>query len=181
LFLRVFFTRTGVHFAGNRFKTHASLDPEMKGVIFFLTGGADMDALRQSVIDATGLEPAIAKAAIGHVLLFLRDEAPEGHVAEFIDKSPQAHEAVQAAAATFDGGVTAAIEGLTSFMGHGRADVNILAGKLENLGLSENQIISVTSEIMAHAETLIGPDGAARIRQILPALAERFAGGRREI
>ena len=50
------------------------------------------------------------------VTVFLRDEVPEGHVAEFIDKMPQAHEAVQAAAAMGDGGVTQAIEALTSLL-----------------------------------------------------------------
>jgi uncharacterized protein YjbJ (UPF0337 family) len=132
-----------------------------------------MEVLTEDVINATGLESSVAKAAVGHVLLFFRDEAPQGHIAEFIDKNPLAREAVQAAAATGDGGVTAAIEGLTSFMGHGRADVNSLAGKLENLGLSEEQIGRLVDQIMSRAGTLIGPEGAARIREILPALAER--------
>ena len=65
-----------------------------------------MEKLTRDVTDVTGLEPSIAKAAIGHVLLFLRNEAPEGHIAEFIDKMPKAHEAVEAAAASGDGGVT---------------------------------------------------------------------------
>jgi len=47
---------------------------------------------------------------------------------------------VAAAAATGDGGVAQAIEGLTSFMGHGRAGLNRLAGKLANLGLDEAQM-----------------------------------------
>ncbi len=132
-----------------------------------------MEALTTKVVSTTGLEPRIAKAAIGHVLLFLRDEVPEGHIAEFIDKSPLAHEAVQAAAAMGDGGVTAAIERLTSFMGHGRADTNVLAGKLENLGLTEAQVNRLVNEIVSRAEILIGAAGAAKIRQILPDLAER--------
>ncbi len=132
-----------------------------------------METLMSDVAASTQLEPSIAKAALGHVLLFLRDEVPESRVAEFIDKNPLAHEAVQAAAARWDGGVTAAIEGLTSLMGHGRADVNILAGNLENLGLSAEQINRLAQQIMARAESLVGPDGAARIREILPALAER--------
>jgi len=45
-----------------------------------------MELLTTNVMDATGLDPTIAKAAIGQVLLFLRSEAPLGHVAEFIDK-----------------------------------------------------------------------------------------------
>jgi hypothetical protein len=133
-----------------------------------------MELLTTNVTDATGLDPAIAKAAIGHVLLFLRNEAPQGHVAEFIDKMPGAHAAVEAAAAHGDGGVTAAIEGMTSFMGWGRADTNILAGKLLNLGLDEKQIMTLVNQKLARAEAVVGAEGAAKIRAILPALDERF-------
>jgi len=58
-----------------------------------------MELLTTNVMDTTGLDPATAKAAIGHVLLFLRGEAPLGHVSEFIDRVPGAREAVAAAAA----------------------------------------------------------------------------------
>ena len=128
-----------------------------------------METLTTNVMAATGLDPAIGKAAIGHVLLFLRDEVPEGHVAEFIDNTPEAHEAVKAATATDDGGVTALIGGLESLWGHGRADVNILYGKLMNLGLDETQIMSLVKELVSQAETLIGADGLARVMRILSA------------
>ncbi len=133
-----------------------------------------MEKLTRDVTEVTGLEPSIAKAAVGHVLLFLRDEAPGGHIAELIDKMPRAHEAVEAAAASGDGGVTAAIEGMTSFMGHGRADTNILAGKLLNLGLNQRQIVDLVNEVLSRAESVVGAEGAAKIREILPALNERF-------
>jgi hypothetical protein len=85
---------------------------------------------------------------------------------------PQAREAVAAALATGDT-VTVAIEGMRSFMGHGRADLNILAGRLENLGLNEDQIRNLLNEVVLRAQTLIGPEGVDRIKQILPALEER--------
>lgn len=133
-----------------------------------------MEKLTTNVMDATGLEPAIAKAAIGHVLLFLRAEAPQGRVAEFIDNTPEAREAVEAALARSDGGVTAVIEGMTSFMGYGRADTNILAGNLLNLGLDEKQIKRLVTEMLSRAESLVGAEGAEKIRRILPSLDERF-------
>ncbi len=132
-----------------------------------------MEELSRRVVDSTSLEPSIAKAAIGHVLLFLRDEVPSGHIDELIDKMQGAREAVAAAQATGDGGVTQAIEGLTSFMGHGRADLNILVGKLANLGLTEAQSARLIEEVAARAKSLIGEEGVAKIRAILPALAER--------
>jgi hypothetical protein len=134
-----------------------------------------MEKLTKDVMDTTGLEPSIAKAAIGYVLLFLRDEAPQGHIAEFIDKMPKAREAVEAASARGDGGVTVAIEGLTSLMGRGRFDTNILAGRLMNLGLDEKQIVGLIRETLSRAEDLLGADGVARIRQALPSLEERLA------
>ncbi len=135
-----------------------------------------MEDLQQKVVEATGLDPATAKAAIGHVLLFLRDETPDGHVAEVIDKDRLAREAARGAAASGDAGLTAAIEGVTSLMGHGRWDVNTLAARLVNLGLRESQIIALVSEIETKAETLIGADGAAKLREALPALAQRLSG-----
>jgi hypothetical protein len=132
-----------------------------------------MEELTRRVIDATALEPSIAKAAIGHVLLFLRDQAPGGRVGEFIDKMPGAREAVAAAQATGDGGLTQAIEGMTSFMGHGRADLNMLVGKLANLGLTPSQSESLLEETLSRAEALIGPEGVANIKAMMPELAAR--------
>lgn len=135
-----------------------------------------MEELARRVIETTSLEPTIAKAAIGTVLLFLKDEAPDSHVGEFIDKTPLAQQFVAAAGAAGDGGVTQVIEGMTSFMGRGRADVNILAGKLEKLGLTQRQTDALLRQVLARAEVLIGREGVTKIMTILPALAERTRG-----
>jgi len=134
-----------------------------------------MEELARRVTATTSLEPSIAKAAIGHVLMFLRDQVPEGHVGEFIDKSPDARQFVAAAQSKGDSGVTQAIEALKSFMGYGRADLNILAGKLANLGLNQTQIEGLVKEVLARADILIGPEGIAKVREILPELAARSA------
>lgn len=135
-----------------------------------------MEEMTRRVVETTELDPAVAKAAIGHVLLFLKDEVPGGHVAEFIDKTPLAHEVVAAAQASSDGGVTQVIEGMASFIGHGRADLNILAGKLSNLGLTQTQTEQLLKEVLARAEVLIGAEGVKKIKEILPALAQRVSG-----
>jgi hypothetical protein len=133
-----------------------------------------METLTSDILAATGLDPAIANAAIGHVLLFLKDEAPESRVADFIESTPKAREAVDAALATLDAGVTQVIEGMTSFIGRGRADTNILVGKLLNLGLDGKQIKDLVARVISHADALLGPEDAARIRGILPAIDERL-------
>jgi hypothetical protein len=56
-----------------------------------------MQELIRRVSTEVGVDEGTAKAAIGHVLLFLRNEAPQGHVGELIDKLPAAREAVAAA------------------------------------------------------------------------------------
>lgn len=132
-----------------------------------------MEEWTDRVVQSTSLEPSIAKAAIGMVLMFLRDEVPEGRVAEFIEKTPGAREAVAAAQARGDGGLTQAIEGLTSLMGHGRADLNMLIGKLANLGLNEGQCARLLEETLTRAPALIGAEGAAKIRAMLPDIALR--------
>ncbi len=134
-----------------------------------------MEEMFARVTDTTALEPSIAKAAIGYVLLFLRDEAPMGKVPEFISKTPRAQEFVNAALARSDAGVTQVVEGMTSFMGHGRADLNILAGKLANLGLSETQTESLLRAVLDRAEVLIGGERIAQIREMLPELKMRSA------
>ena len=49
-----------------------------------------MQNFTDNLIAATGLDASIAKAAIGDVLLFLRDKAPQGRVAEYVSNTPQA-------------------------------------------------------------------------------------------
>lgn len=133
-----------------------------------------METLTSNILEATALDPAIATAAIGHVLLFLKSEAPQSRVAEFIDETPKAREAVEAALASSDAGVTQVIEGMTSFMGRGRADTNILVGKLQLLGLNEKQIKDLVTQVVSRADALVGAEGATRIREVLLALDERL-------
>lgn len=132
-----------------------------------------MEELMSNVTAAAKLDPTVAKAAIGLVLRFLRDEDKSGNVATMIAKMPRAQEAIEASLSTGDGGVTQVIEGMTSFIGHGRADLNILAGQLEKLGVSEAQTDALVREVLARAENVIGVEGAEKIRDILPALRER--------
>jgi hypothetical protein len=126
-----------------------------------------MQDFTDSLIAATGLDASIAKAATGDVLLFLRDKAPQGRVAGYISNTPQAQEAVAAAEAAEDGGLTQIIEGLTSFMGRGRTDVSILIGKLIQLGLDEKQIRTLFDATLSRGQDLIGAEGVREMRDVL--------------
>ena len=128
-----------------------------------------MQDFTDDLIAATELDASIANAAVGDVLLFLRDRAPQGRVAEYVSGSPQAQEAIAAAKATEDASLNQIIERLTRFMGHGRADVNVLVGKLVGLGLDDNQIRELLDATLSRAEDLIGAAGVQEIREVLPA------------
>ncbi len=126
-----------------------------------------MQDFTDNLIAATGLDASTAKAAIGEVLLFLRDKAPLGRVAEYVASAPQAQEAVKAAESAENPRLAQVIEGLTRFTGHGRADVNVLIGELIGLGLDETQIRRVFDETLSRAEDLLGAAGVREVRDIL--------------
>jgi hypothetical protein len=130
-----------------------------------------MRELIKRVCEATGLDEAAALPAIGHVLQFMRDHAPESSVAELVDKIPDAQQAMMAAAATSDAGVTAAIGAVKGLFGFGHMDMNILGGKLGNLGLSERQAKTLLKEVFAYAESLIGKDSVAKLTDAMPHLS----------
>jgi len=126
-----------------------------------------MQDFTNNLIAATGLDTVTAKAAIGEVLLFLRDKAPKGRVAGFIASAPQAQEAVAAAESTGDRRLAQVIEGLTRFTGYGRADVNVLIGELIGLGLDEKQIRRLFDQTLSRAEELLGAAGVREVREML--------------
>ncbi len=130
-----------------------------------------MKELIARVCAATGLNEATALPAIGHVIQFLEDHAPESNVAELVDKIPAAQQAIAAAAATSDAGVTAIFGAVKGFLGFGQTDMNILGGKLGNLGLNETQIRALLKEVFAYAESLVGKEGVAKMTDAMPYLA----------
>ena len=132
-----------------------------------------MEELTKNIIDETKLDPTVARAAIGLVLLFLRDKDKTGNVATMIGKLPGSERDIEAAQSVGDGGVTQVIEGFTSLVGRGRADVNILAGQLEKLGVSEAQTDILVRHVVKRAEKLLGPEGAEKIEGIMQSLRER--------
>ena len=126
-----------------------------------------MQDFTNNLIAATGMDAATAKAAIGEVLLFLRDKAPQGRVAEYVASAPRAQEALAAAESTGDRRLAQIIEGLTRFTGYGRADVNVLIGELIGLGLDQGQIRRLFDETLSRAEELLGAAGVREVREML--------------
>ena len=131
-----------------------------------------MNDLTTRVCEATGLDDATAQTAIGHVLAFMRDHAREANVAELIGKIPGVHQAIAAAAATSDAGVTAAIATVKGVLGFGDVDTNILGGKLGNLGLSQEQTRALLKEVFAYAKSLLGKEKVANMMDAMPHLSQ---------
>ena len=139
-----------------------------------------MEQLIKNVAMAAGIDEGTAKTAIGHVLLFLRNEAPQGHISEMIDNLPMAREAVAAAEARSDSGVSAVIGVFDSLMGQRAVDVSVLYENLANLGLKEAQSTAVLNEVMVQTERMIGKDGVALVMSEIPSLAGRITQSRNE-
>ena len=131
-----------------------------------------MEELIARVCKAASLDDATALTAVGHVIRFLRDHAPQSGVSAFLDKVPFANQAIEAAVATDDAGVTAALGAVKGLFGFGHIDTNILDGKLGNLGLNEGQMRALLKEVFVYAESLIGAEGVAKISAAVPHLTE---------
>ncbi len=129
-----------------------------------------MKELLTRVCEATGLDETAALPAIGHVLQFMRDHAPVSYV-ELTNKIPNANQAIAAASATSDAGVTAMIGAVKGLFGFGQTNMNILSGKLANLGLNETQVRALLKEVFYYAESLVGEEGVAKMTAAMPYLS----------
>jgi predicted lipid-binding transport protein (Tim44 family) len=126
-----------------------------------------MDELIARVTAALGVDANVAKVAIGHVLVFLQKEIPDGPVAELIVKLPGAQEAVEAAASD-PGGSGGMLGGLMS----GAGGLMALAGKLSGVGLDMGQMQTLAKEVFAYAEGLIGKENVQKIASGVPGLSQ---------
>jgi len=133
-----------------------------------------MEKLLEQVTNVTGANDVTAKRALGFVLLFLRDQAPISHIRETIDKDPVAHSAVAAALAASDGGLTTFIAASHSFQGEGPLDMLALEGELKNIGLDAGQIDDLLTEVLSHADVMIGEDGVEELARRHPELTKRM-------
>lgn len=125
-----------------------------------------MDELIARVSAAIGVDAGVAKTAIGLVLGFLRKEAPDGPVSDFLNTVPGSREAIDAAEAS--GGEGGGLGGLMGGMG----GLMGLAGKLNAAGLDMSQIQKLGHEIFAYAETIVGKEKVQEIANSIPGLSQ---------
>ena len=111
-----------------------------------------MDELIAQITANTGVDPAVARQAVGIILKFLIGDGPETKVQTLIDAFPGAAEAVAAAPEIGGGGVMGVFNALSS------------------VGLGMSDIQSVTQEFMALSKSKAGADVVDEIVGSIPGL-----------
>jgi hypothetical protein len=125
----------------------------------------NMEELIERVSTAAGIEPEVARKAIGIILGFLQKEGPADEVGKVLDSVPGAREAAASAAAEAgesSGGFLGGLLGGGGLMG--------LASQLSGIGLSMGQMQNVGQEVFAFAREKVGEDAVGQIAGAIPGL-----------
>ena len=131
-----------------------------------------MDELIARITQATGIDAATAQQAIGHILAFLKKEAPEGPIADLLAKIPGASELAATAEAGEGGGGGGGLMGALGGLMGGSGGIMGLAGKLSSLGLGMGEMQTVGKELFAHAREKAGEDTVGQIAGAIPGLSQ---------
>lgn len=116
-----------------------------------------MDDLIARVSASAGIEPEVARKAVGLILAFLRKEGPASEVDALFAALPGAAEAAAAA----DAGGGSLFGGL---MG--------LAGKLGILGLGMGEMQAVGKEVFGYVREKAGDERVGQVAAAIPGLAQ---------
>ena len=127
-----------------------------------------MDELIGRLSSAAGVDAATASKALGHILAFLRAEAPQDAVAKLIAAIPGAEEAIAEAGSSGGGG--GLLGGLGGLMGGG--GIMALGGKLMGAGLPMGQIQPFSKELFAFGKEKAGEDVMGEIVASVPGLSQ---------
>ena len=117
-----------------------------------------MDMLIARITQATGLDPALAKTAVGLILQFLVKEGPEAEVTRLLDAMPGAQQAVAEAG-----------DGKAGSMGGG---IMGLGGTLMASGISMGQMQALGRELFAYDRASAGEDVMGAIVGGVPGLSQ---------
>ncbi len=124
-----------------------------------------MDELIEHVSKTAGLEPEVARKAIGLILAFLQKEAPPEEVGKLMDALPGAREAAAASATDEQPGSGF----LGELMGRGGGLMG-LAGQLSGIGLGMGDMQTVGQELFSLARERVGPETLSAIAATIPGL-----------
>ena len=125
-----------------------------------------MEELIARVTNRTGLDPATAQTAIGHILAFLQKEGPAEDVAHLLAALPGAEAAIAESNASGDGG------GLMGMLGGMGGGVMALGQKLMSAGVPMSQMQPLGQELFAYGREKAGEDTMGRIMGSIPGLSQ---------
>jgi len=125
-----------------------------------------MEDLITRIAAETGVEPDIAKKAVGMILGFLQKEGPQAEVGALLAAIPGAAEAAGAAAGQES---SAAAGGLLGAIGGGLLG---LAGQLTSLGLGMGQMQAIGREVFAYAREKAGDEAVGQVAAAIPGVTQ---------
>jgi hypothetical protein len=121
-----------------------------------------MDELVERLVANVGVEPAVARKAVGIIFDFLLKEGPADKVRALIASLPDSASLEQAVASASGGG--GILGGMGGVMGAG--------SRLMSAGLSMADVQSVTREVLAFAREKAGEDAVADVVGSIPGLSQ---------
>jgi hypothetical protein len=122
-----------------------------------------MEDLIDRIAADAGVEPGIAKKAVGMILLFLRKEGPKDEIHALFAAVPGAAEAADAAANENGAGA------ITGAMGGGLMG---LASQLTGLGLGMGEMQIFGREVFAYMREKAGDELVGEIVSAIPGLGQ---------
>lgn len=128
-----------------------------------------MQELIEQITQKVGIEPDVAKNALGTIMSFLAKVGPEGAVNTMLDNVPGARELIDETANASSGG--GGLMGMMSGMFGGGDSIMGLGSKLMGMGLSMDQIKDVGAELINHGKEQVGEETMGKITSAIPGLS----------
>jgi hypothetical protein len=121
-----------------------------------------MEDLIARIATDAGVEPEIAKKAVGMILAFLRKDGPKDEVDALFAALPGSADVADTAAGEDGGAFSGALGG--GLMG--------LAGQLTGLGLGMGEMQSIGRQVFAYAREKAGDECVGQIVSAIPGLGQ---------
>ena len=127
------------------------------------------------IANSVGIEPSVARLAVGHVFGFLLKRHPDGPADELIDRIPGSRAAIADAAAAAKKKkkklLSNVLGGVGGLMGGAKGDMLALTSNLSALGLSADQLKRLAHEIFGGAEIVLGRQKLQVMTDPIPGLS----------
>ncbi|MEN3792880.1 hypothetical protein [Fulvimarina sp. MAC3] len=129
-----------------------------------------MEQLLTRIAGEAGLDAQTTRAAVGHILAFIKAEGEGPAVKEMLDAIPGAKDAIIEAGQTRtgSGGLLGGLMGALA----GSSAIMALGSKLTGLGLDVPQIRTVAKELVTFAKQHAGDETVERALKSVPGLSD---------